>query len=144
MPNGPDNVLDGYYDHIMKAGNLPTLQHARRWSAAVLKVVGTTVGRATKRTLAKELPRELSEELTGVFWLLHFRDPRLSEAEFRKQVALRGGNSDPEFSRLTTLAVFGGLKRILPADLEAKMADALPPAVAALWKMANGQHASAS
>jgi uncharacterized protein (DUF2267 family) len=140
MPDRSEPALDGYYHYIMRAGKLPTLDHARRWSTAVLNVLGTTIGRSAKRRLARDLPRELSEDLSGVFWLLHFRDPHLSEAKFRKQVALRGGNSDPEFSRNTTLAVFGGLKTILPAESESKLADALPPAVAELWEMANGRH----
>jgi uncharacterized protein (DUF2267 family) len=139
MPDKGEVALDHYYEQILKTGRLPTPEHARRWSTAVLMALGNTLRGSTKRSLAKELPRELHSNLKGDFRLVRFWDPKLSAAEFRKRVALRGGNSDAEFGGLMATAVFGSLKRLLPADVAAKVAQELPPGVAALWDVAKNE-----
>lgn len=110
-------TLDGFYEHVREAGKLPTSQHALRWTNAVLKALGTVLDGSTKRSLAKELPKPLAQSLTSVFWLLHFRDPNLSDEEFLKRVAIRSGNSDPEFARYPTRAVFSQLRQLISRNL---------------------------
>jgi uncharacterized protein (DUF2267 family) len=127
-------ALDGFYKHVREDGRLPTSQHARRWTNAVLKALGTALDGSTKRSLAKELPKPLAQSLTSVFWLLHFRDPNLSDEQFLKRVALRSGNSDPEFARYPTRAVFSQLRQLISPELDQKVTDALPPEVSQMWR----------
>lgn len=125
--------LESYYEYVRREGRLRTLEHARNWSAGVLKSLGTNLDGATKKTLAKALPDELANQLKGVFWLLHFRDSGLTSYEFRRRVALRSGNTDPEFALFPTLAVMGGLREFTDAELEQKVADNLAPELRELW-----------
>ena len=125
--------LEGYYEHVLNAGKLRTMDHARRWSTGVLKTLGTTLDRGTKRALANSLPDELAESLEGVFWLLHFRDPQLTGHEFRLRAARRSGNSDAEFARYPTLAVFSGLRPFVGDELEAQIGEALAPEIREMW-----------
>jgi uncharacterized protein (DUF2267 family) len=125
--------IDGYYEHVLNTGKLRTMEHARRWSAGVLKTLGTTLDRRTKRALANAIPEELADSLKGVFWLLHFRDPQLSSHEFRLRAARRSGNSDAEFARFPTLAVFSGLRSFVDEELEAQVGDALAPEIREMW-----------
>ncbi|MGW8318010.1 MAG: DUF2267 domain-containing protein [Candidatus Promineifilaceae bacterium] len=128
-------TLDGFYEHVREAGKLPTSQHALRWTNAVLKALGTVLDGSTKRSLAKELPKPLAQSLTSVFWLLHFRDPNLSDEEFLKRVAIRSGNSDPEFARYPTRAVFSQLRQLISPEVDQKVTDALSPEVSQLWRL---------
>lgn len=125
--------IDGYYEHVLNTGKLRTMDHARRWSTGVLKTLGTALDRRTKRALANSLPDELADSLKGVFWLLHFRDPQLSSHEFRLRAARRSGNSDAEFARFPTMAVFGGLRSFVDEELDAQVGDALAPEVREMW-----------
>ena len=136
MTEPNEDRLDAYYEHVMTAGKLRTLDHARIWSDGVLKTLGSALDRGTKKTLAKELPKELSEPLTSVFWLLHFRDPNQPVEDFLQRAARRSGNSDGEFARNPTQAVFGGLKMFIDSDLNEKVARTLSPELRQLWEQA--------
>ncbi|MGH2537803.1 MAG: DUF2267 domain-containing protein [Candidatus Promineifilaceae bacterium] len=126
--------LNGYYRYVKEAGSLPTKEHARRWSAAVLKTLGMSLGGRTKRSLARALPEELGADLTDIFWLLHFRNKYQTLVEFSTAVGRRSGNTDDEFAVLPIRAVFGGLKALIESDLERRVADSLPPQIAELWR----------
>jgi uncharacterized protein (DUF2267 family) len=136
MNDSNGQSLEGYYEHVLNNGKLRSLEHARLWSTGVLKTLGTTLDRGTKRALAKSLPDELADSLKGVFWLLHFRDPELSSHEFRRRAARRSGNSDAEFAHFPTLAVFSGLRPYLDDDLDARIVDALSPEIREMWQEA--------
>ncbi len=130
------DTLDVYYEHIMKSGYLLTEKHAKRWSAGVLKTLGTSLDRRTKKALAKALPEELGDSLGAVFWLVHFRDPNQTSAEFCGRVARRSGNSDGEFALHPTVAVFGGVKSLIDDDLSDRVAQSLSPQMRELWNQA--------
>jgi len=117
-------------------GKLRTPQHARRWSTAVLKTLGINLDGRTKKKLAKALPEELADDLTRVFWLLHFRNSNLSSHEFQNQVARRSGNTDPDFARYPVLAVFHGVKEMIGSDTRQAVAKSLSPEVRELWENA--------
>lgn len=136
MNDSDRQSLNGYYEHVMKYGKLRSADHAKRWSAGVLKTLGTSLDRGAKKALANSLPEELAGSLKGVFWLLHFRDPEMSSHEFRQRAARRSGNSDAEFARYPTLAVFGGLRPFIDDDIESRVADALSPEVREMWRKA--------
>ena len=129
-----DAQLQEFYEHVQKTGNLLTIELAERWSAGVLKTLGFHLNGRTKRSLAKVLPEPLSDHVKDVFFLLHFRDPNLSSQEFQKQVARRCGNTDSEFARYPTLAVFSGIRRFTNSKLNQRIADALSPEVQELWE----------
>jgi uncharacterized protein (DUF2267 family) len=126
--------LQEYYEFVQKHGNLLSYDLAKRWSSGVLKTLGFHLNGRTKRNLAKVLPKPLARDLKDVFYLLHFRDPNLSSLEFQKQVARRCGNTDAEFARYPTLAVFGGIQRYTNSKLNQRIADALSPEVRELWE----------
>ena len=131
-----NDKLNGFYEYIQQKGKLRTLPHARRWSDGILRTLGLTLDRRTKKELAKALPEELAHSLTRVFWLVHFRNQNLSREEFQKASARRSGNTDADFAYYPILAVFGGLKQMIDSDLEKKVAEALPPEISKLWKEA--------
>lgn len=132
--NGTD--LTAYYDHVQTAGSLRTEMHAKRWSTAVLKSLGFNLDRKTKKELANALPNELAGDLTRVFWLLHFRNQQLELNEFLNQISRRSGNSDWQFAKVPTRAVFHAVKEMVGKDLSDKVADSLAPEVSELWKNA--------
>ena len=134
MNNSNGQSLEGYYKHVLDNGKLRSMDHARRWSAGVLKTLGTTLDRGTKKALANSLPDELAGALKGVFWLLHFRDPGLSSNEFCRRAARRSGNSDAEFAHFPTLAVFSGLRPFVDDDLDTRVADSLSPEIREMWQ----------
>jgi uncharacterized protein (DUF2267 family) len=128
-----DNTLVNFYQDVQRAGKLRTEEHARRWTAATLNVLGVSLDGGTKKRLARALPPELSKPLTDVFWLLHFRNPRMSESEFVSGVARRSGNSDTQFAPFPIRAVLGSLKQMIDEDLQREVAEALSPEVRELW-----------
>jgi uncharacterized protein (DUF2267 family) len=128
--------LNGFYEHVQQTGKLRTLPHARRWSDGILRTLGFTLDRRTKKALAKALPEELAHSLTRVFWLVHFRNQNLSQDEFQKMSARRSGNTDAAFAYYPILAVFSGLKQMIDSDLDKQVANALPPEISKLWKEA--------
>lgn len=134
MLDTTDNHLTEFYQHVCEAGNLLSMKHARRWTRGVLETLGTVLDRKSRRAVSKNLPKELATSLNGVFWLLHFRDPFYSSDEFCERVAKRSGNSDAEFARLPTLAVFGGLREYIGPDLDQRIADSLSPEVSSMWQ----------
>ena len=138
-----DNKLDNYYEHVQEKGHLLTEKLARRWSDGVLKTLGVNLDRGTKKALAKQLPEELADSLQGVFWLLHFRDTELSSYEFQNQVARRCGNSDPEFARYPTVAVFSGIQSFIDNDVRRRVAESLSPEVSQLWEQAQAKQVQA-
>jgi len=131
-----DDTLNDFYRYVQKEGKLLSPEHARRWSDGVLRTLGTALDRSTKKRLAKAIPGELADSLTGVFWLVHFRDPNLSSQAFQRMAARRSGNTDADFARIPTLAVFGGMKQIIDDELKRDVAETLAPEVRELWQQA--------
>lgn len=129
-----DAQLQEFYEFVQENGMLLSVELAERWSAGVLKTLGFHLNGRTKRSLAKVLPEPLSDHVKDVFFLLHFRDPNLSSQEFQKQVARRCGNTDSEFARYPTLAVFSGIRRFTNSKLNQRIAEALSPEVQELWE----------
>jgi uncharacterized protein (DUF2267 family) len=109
---------------------------AQDWSAAVLRTLGLNLDRQTKNKLADALPDTLGAQLKRAYWLLHFRNKNQTAREFLYQVARRSGNSDVDFARLPTQAVFHELKSFAGEDVTADVADALAPEVRELWQRA--------
>ncbi|MCA9962677.1 MAG: DUF2267 domain-containing protein [Anaerolineales bacterium] len=134
MANGTD--LQSYFTQVQTMGSLRTEMHAKRWSTAVLKTLGFNLDGRTKKQLAKALPEELGVDVTRVFWLLHFQDKTLSQQEFLNQVSRRSGNTDWQFAKIPTTAVFRSVKKMIDKDLSDAIADSLSPEVSALWKNA--------
>lgn len=134
MANGTD--LQSYFTQVQTMGSLRTEMHAKRWSTAVLKTLGFNLDGRTKKQLAKALPEELGADVTRVFWLLHFQDKTLSQQEFLNQVSRRSGNTDWQFAKIPTTAVFRSVKKMIDKDLSDAIADSLSPEVSALWKNA--------
>ena len=126
--------LTKYYETVEELGHLPTTQHAQRWSTAVLKVLGLNLDRKTKKKLAKALPEELSDDLTRVFWLAHFRDKNMSQADFQFEVSKRSGNSDHQFARYPIQGVFHGVKDLIDDDVNKAVADSLAPDISEMWQ----------
>lgn len=128
--------LDDFYRHVQKEGKLITEAHARRWADGVLRTLGINLDRGTKKKLANALPEELASSLTRVFWLLHFRNPNLTSAQFQQMAARRSGNTDADFAYFPTVAVFGGIKRMIGEELRHEVADHLAPEIRNLWQKA--------
>jgi len=129
-----DNELINFYESVQREGKLRTEEHARRWTAATLRILGVALDGRTKRRLARALPQELSQWLTDVFWLLHFRDPNLSRDRFVKRVARRAGNTDYQFAPFPIKAVLSGVRQMVDEDLQREVAEALSPEVRELWQ----------
>ena len=130
------NNLDQFYEYVQEHGKLPTRDHARRWTTGTLKTLGINLDRKTKKRLAKALPEPLADAVTGVFWLLHFRDPNLSSYEFQRTTARRSGNTDAQFARYPILAIFGGVKQMIDPALQRQVAESLAPDLRELWQQA--------
>jgi uncharacterized protein (DUF2267 family) len=130
------NRLENFYTQVQQKANLPTPQHARRWTTGILKSLGLQLDGGTKRALAKALPKELARDLTGVFWLLHFRNGRLTTGEFQRQVGLRSGNTDSQYARQPIVAVFGAVKGMIDKEMKDKVEKSLPAAIGELWREA--------
>lgn len=130
------NDLSSYYEQIKTMGKLRTADHAKRWSTAVLNIMGDNMDGRTKKRLAKSLPDELAHDLTRMFRFKRFVYKALPAHEFQTQVARRGGNTDPQFARYPILAVFHGVKGYVDNDLQKAVADALPTEVGQLWQQA--------
>lgn len=136
MAHTDNGTLENYYKLVQNNGKLRTIDHARRWSTAVLKTLGFNLDKSTKKALAHALPEPLAQDLTRVFWLLHFRNKNLTAAEFYDQVARRSGNTDVDFARHPTKAVFGGIKGLIDSQLNQRVAAALSPEMRAVWEQA--------
>ena len=136
MPAVKEASLESFYELVRKQGNLRTDTHAQRWSSAVLRSLALNLGRGARKDLAQALPEPLRVQLKRQFWLLHFRDKSLTQHEFLQQVSRRSGNTDPQFSRLATSAVFAGLKSLIDEEVSDEVADSLSPEVSALWQSA--------
>lgn len=130
------NDLMTYYQIVEKDGYLRTPDHARRWSTAVLKTLGVNLSSKTKKQLAKALPQELANDLTRVFWLIHFRNTNMSRLDFQAEVAKRSGNTDAQFAREPIKAVFRGLKTLTNSDTQKAVADSLSPELREMWQNA--------
>lgn len=126
-------TLQSFYQNVESDGRLRTPSHAERWTEAVLRTMGFNLTGGTKRDLAKALPEELSRQLTRGWKLINLQNPRLSQAAFLKEVALRSGNTDEDYARKATTAVFHNLKQFIDADLQRDVARSLPRAVGELW-----------
>jgi len=132
--NGFD--LAGYYLQIQHNGRLPTPAVAQRWNEAVLRTLGLNLDRRTKKRLGKALPDELSYYLKRTFWLLHFRNNQKSDKEFLKEVARRSGNTDPDFARVPTEAVFHEVKAYTGDEISNAVGESLAPEISELWQQA--------
>lgn len=128
--------LDAFFNHVQEHGLLRTREHAERWTRAVLQTLGLNMGRGAKRKLAQALPDELAASLTDVFWLIHFRNTNQGALDFQQRVARRAGNSDKEFARHPIVAVFGGVRDLIPGDVDSAVADTLSPELRQLWEQA--------
>lgn len=136
MTDKNEERLSDFYQYVQDSGKLRTVTHAKRWTVGVLKTLGTSLDRKTRKEVSKALPKELSNSLTGVFWLLHFPDPNMPTEEFCRRVARRSGNSDSEFALYPTTAVFAGLKLFLDDDLQKRVPKSLSPEISQLWEHA--------
>jgi uncharacterized protein (DUF2267 family) len=132
--NGAD--LSSYYQSVEENGYLRATDNAQEWSTAVLRALGLNLDRRTKKKLAKTLPEELAFDLTRKFWLLHFRDMNKPQAEFLKEVARMGGNTDAQFALHPTRAVFHELKSYAGEEVSNDVAESLPNEVGELWQEA--------
>ena len=130
--------LDALYDHVRAAGKLRQRKHAERYTQAVLRTLGLYLKGGAKKSLAKALPDKLADQFTRAFFLAHFPDKTLSWSDFCKMVARRSGNSDGQFARIPTRAVFQGLQALIDSDTSRKVAEALSPEVQAEWEQARG------
>ena len=126
--------LMSFYQYVQENGKLRTVAHAQRWADGVLRTLGICLDRGTKKKLAAALPDELASSLTRVFWLLHFRDPHLGKEQFQRMAARRSGNTDAAFAYYPTLAVFGGIKRIVNDEVQREVAENLAPEISELWQ----------
>lgn len=129
-----DNELINFYQNVQREGKLRTEEHARRWTVATLRMLGVALDGRTKRRLARALPRELGKWLTDVFWLVHFRNPNLSQDRFVKRVARRAGNTDYQFAPFPIKAVLRSVRQMLNEDLQREVAEALSPEMRELWQ----------
>lgn len=136
MTNSNGSDLAGYYQHILDNGLLRTAGAAQRWSKAVLKTLGLNLDRGTKKRLAKALPEELAGDLTRGFWLVHFRDKTKSQKTFLKEIAGRSGNTDANFARYPTTAIFHEVKSYAGQYVSDEVADSLAPEIRELWQQA--------
>ncbi len=136
MAHTNNGTLDSYYDYVQQNGKLRSQNHAQRWSTAVLKTLGFNLDKGTKKALAKALPDPLADDLTRVFWLLHFQNKNLTTDDFYAQVARRSGNTDVAFARYPTKAVFGAVKGLIDSQLNQRVAEALSPEMRAVWEQA--------
>lgn len=128
--------LKNYYQTVQTIGDLRTPEHARRWSTAVLKTLGVNLDRKTKKRLTQALPQELGQDLTRLFWLLHFRNKAMTKQEFQFEVSKRSGNSDWQFARMPIQAVFHGVIDLVDKNTQQAVADSLAPEVREMWQNA--------
>ena len=131
-----DKALTEYFAYIQKEGKLRTPAHAQRWSRAVLKTFGINLDRGTKKMLAKALPSDLADDLTRVFWLVHFQNKGLTQYDFLNQVSRRAGNTDPDFARYPATAVFHQIKALVGQDTANQVAQSLSPEMRQMWEEA--------
>ncbi len=131
-----DMDLSAYYQSIQTNGSLLTPGQSRRWSQAVLRTLGLNLDRKTKKQLAQTLPEEPAQDLMRAFWLVHFRDKNKPAEVFFKDAARRGGNTDAQFAKIPTTAVFHALKQFAGQDVSDKVAESLAPEIRAYWEQA--------
>ena len=86
--------------------------------------------------MVRALPADLAHELTRGWRLIHFRDTHLPLEKFAHHVALHSGNTDPQYAKMASAAVFGQIKRLIDADLSRRVAKDLSPEVRDLWNTA--------
>lgn len=128
--------LSSFYANVWETGKLRSVAHAQRWSDAVLRTLGINLDRGTKKRLAQALPEDLSYSLLRAFWLAHFRNATLSQEEFLNQVSRRSGNTDVDFARFPTSAVFAALKSLIEPELSERITQTLSPEVRSMWQKA--------
>jgi uncharacterized protein (DUF2267 family) len=126
--------LDTFFAYVQEHGYLRTPEHAERWTRAVLQTLGLNLSRGAKRALARALPGDLSDWLTDVFWLVHFRNRNQDALDFQRRVARRAGNTDKFFARKPIVAVFGALRQIIGDDVAQRVANDLSAELRELWE----------
>lgn len=129
-------TIENYYDDLMRGGNLRTPSHAARLSQAVLRTLGFNLSGPTKRKLAKALPEDLARDLTRGWRLINIRHHNLSLDKFAKDVALHSGNTDPDYAKTATRAVFRQIKSMVGDDVVRAVARDLSPEVRDFWNAA--------
>jgi uncharacterized protein (DUF2267 family) len=130
------NNMSTFYKNVMEKGHLRTVEHAKRWTMATLRVTGHNLKRGARKRLAKALPDELAGEVRRMFWLVNLHEPALPVHEFQRQVALKVGATDGQFARHPIVAVFGELKTLIDQGVSSDVREALPAEVAELWQEA--------
>lgn len=128
--------LDSYFALIKEKGAMISEGQARRWSEAVLRMLGLQMGKSGKKALSDSLPEELSHDLNRVFRLMHFRNTNLPLSEFQSMVARRGGASDPQYALMAIEGVFAGVKSIVDKNTIDKVAESLAPELREVWEQA--------
>lgn len=128
--------LATYYQDVQRKGMLHTPASARQWSRAVLQGLGFHLDGRTKKELARALPAELAEPLTRDYRLFRFRRPHTTQREFYRRVALKGGNTDPNFTRFPVTAVFHSIKKLISPELSQQVAQSLGHDLRQLWEEA--------
>ena len=127
--------LDQFYAHVEQHGKLRTADHAKRWTAGTLQMMGTNLGRGSKGALNDALPEELQRELTRILGIaIVFRNTNIEAREFCNRVARRSrGTSDADFAKYPVAAVFGALKRMVSSSVADKVREDLSPELTDMW-----------
>ncbi len=128
--------LDSFYAEVVRRGNMRSADQAALVSSAVLHTLGFNLSGGVKRELAHALPEHLARQLTRGWRLIHFRNTYLPLEKFAADVGLHSGNTDPQYARMATAAVFGQIKRLISDDVSRRVAKDLSPEVRDLWNSA--------
>lgn len=131
-----DVDLEKYFSTVKENGSLISVNLARRWSEATLKMMGLYMGKQGKKALSSKLPKELADDLNRVFRLMHFPNTNMPLLEFQQMVARRSGHSDWQFAKLPIIGVFHALKTIIDNDTSKTVADSLSPEIREAWNNA--------
>ena len=132
--------LAGFYEQVARDGSLMTPEISKRWTYSVLHALALNVDKKVRRNLQSALPEELSGFMKSAFWLynalLGIRNTNITALEFQNLVARRAGNSDWQFAKIPTVAVFGAMKQYLSSELNNDVAESLSPELRELWHQA--------
>ena len=128
--------LTNYFEVVQEKASIISERQARRWSGAVLKMLGLNMGKSGKKALSGKLPKELSDDLNRAFRLMYFPSSNMPLSEFQSMVARRGGHSDPQYAKMAITGVFHGLKTLIDKDTSDKVAESLSPEMREAWENA--------
>ena len=129
-----DNIED-FLAHVETHGKLRTVEHAKRWTAGTLQMLGVNLSRGVKKSLGADLHDDLQKQLGQVFWVAYFRDTNMPAYEFCNRVARRSrGTSDADFAKYPVAAVFGAVKRMVGQNTADQVKDDLSPELREIWE----------